>query len=144
MIPTQGIQEYMVDKVTGSTLTRTFASVKQVCLKEVSLSDFHPKQTLPKLKAHTFHAECCCDVIVGCNVLQAFGTQIDFKDGWLVCDGVSVHVCKFPNDASEATPTEHLLCDCLDHNEENDKDGLSFDDNFAVETLDGFVHSLHP
>ena len=126
----------MVDKVTGSTLARTFVSTGQVCLEDCSLWDFHPKQTLPKLKAYVFHAECCYDVIVGHNVLWAFGTQLDFEDGRLVCDGVSIHVHEFPNDASETTPIEDLLQDYLECNKENDKDGLSFDNDFAAETLD--------
>ena len=54
----KGIQGYMVDKVTGSTLAGTFASTDQVCLEDFSLPDFHPKQTLPKLKACIFHADC--------------------------------------------------------------------------------------
>ena len=125
-----------MDKVTGSTLTGTFASTEQVCLKDFSMPDFHPKQTLPKLKACVFHADCHCDVIVGCNVLWAFGVQMDFEEGHLACDGVSIPMREFPINASEATPIEHLLQDYLDHNKENDKDGLSFDDNFAVEILD--------
>ena len=98
--------------------------------------DFHPKRTSPKLKACAFHADCCCDVIVGHDVLCAFGTQLDFEEGHLVCDGVSVPMHEFPIDASEVTPIEHLLQDYLDSNEENDEDGPSFDDNFASETLD--------
>ena len=54
----KGSQGYTVDKVTGSTLAGTFASAEQVCLKDFSLPDFHPKWTLPKLKARIFHAEC--------------------------------------------------------------------------------------
>ena len=54
----KGIQGYTVDKVTGSTLAGTFASTEQVCLEDLSLPDFHPKQTLPKLKACVFHADC--------------------------------------------------------------------------------------
>ena len=57
-------------------------------------------------------------------------------DCHLVCDGVSIPMGEFPNNASEATPIDHLSQDCLDHNKENDKDGLSFDDNFAVKILD--------
>ena len=117
-----------MDKATGSTLARTF--------EDFGPPDFHPKQTLSKLKAHTFHVGCCCDMIVCCNVLQAFETQLDFEDGCLVCDRVSILMHKFPEDASEATPIEHLLQDYLDCNKVNDKDGLSFDDHFAVETLD--------
>ena len=66
-------------------------------------------------------------MIVRRNVLWAFGVQLDFEEGRLVCDGVSIPMCEFPNEASQ---------DYLDHNKENDKDGLSFDDNFAVATLD--------
>ena len=98
--------------------------------------DFHPKRTSPKLKACAFHADCCCDVIVGHDVLCAFGTQLDFEEGHLVCDGVSIPMHEFPNNASEAIPIKHLLKDCLDCNEENCEDGLSFDNNFAAETLD--------
>ena len=54
----KGIEGYTVDKVTGSTLAGTFASTEQVCLEDFSLPDFHPKWTLPKLKACVFHAEC--------------------------------------------------------------------------------------
>ena len=54
----KGIQGYTVEKVTGSTLTRTFTSTEQVCLEDFRLPDFHPERTLPKLKARTFHAEC--------------------------------------------------------------------------------------
>ena len=123
-----------MDKVTGSTLAGTFASTEQVCLEDFSLLVFHPKQTLPKLKACVFHAECCYNVIVRCNVLCAFRIQLDFKDGHLVCDGVSVPMSDFPND--DVTPIEHLLQDCFDCNKENDKDELSFDHNLAAEILD--------
>ena len=75
-------------------------------------------------------------MIVRCDVLPAFGVQLDFAEGQLICDEVSVSVRKFSNDASEASPIEHLLQDCLDLTKENDKDGLSFEDNFAVEILD--------
>ena len=129
----------MVDKVTGSALAGTFASAEQVCLKDFSLPDFHPKWTPPKLKACAFHADCCHNVIVGLNISQAFGDQLDFDEGHLLCDGVSVPMLEFPNDASEVTPIEHLSQDYLDCNKENDKDGLSFDNNFAAETWD----SLH-
>ena len=54
----KGIQGYTVDKVTGSALAGTFPSAEQVCLKDFSLPDFHPKWTLPKLKACVFHADC--------------------------------------------------------------------------------------
>ena len=133
----KGIQGYTVDKVTGSTLAGTFASTEQVCIEDFSLLDFHPKQTLPKLKARVFHADCCYNMIVRRIVLQAFGVQLDFDKGRLICDGVSTSMHEFPNNASEATPIEHLLQDYLDHNKENDKDRLSFDDNFAMEILDG-------
>ena len=65
-------------------------------------------------------------MIVGCNVLRAFGVQLDFEEGRFVCDGVSVPMRKFPNDTSKITPIEHLLQDYLDHTKENDKDGISF------------------
>ena len=43
-------------------------------------------------------------MIVGCDVSQAFGVPLDFDKGRLVCNGVSVPMPEFPNDASEATP----------------------------------------
>ena len=125
-----------MDEVTGSTLSGTFASAEQVCLKDFSLPDFHPERTPPKLKDCTFHADRHCNVIVGCDILWAFGAQLDFDKGRLVCNGVSVPMRKFPNDASEATSIEHLSQDHIDHNKENGKDGLSFDNDFVAETLD--------
>ena len=112
----KGIQGHMVEKVTGSKLAGTFASAEQVCLKDFSLPDFHPEWTPPKLKARAFHANCCYNVIVGRNVSWAFGVQLDFDKGCLVCDGVFVPMHEFSNDASEATLIEHLLQDCLDNN----------------------------
>ena len=67
--------------------------------------------------------------------------QLDFEEGCLVCDGVSIPMCEFPKNTSDATPIEHLLQDYLDCNEENDKDGLSFDKNFAVEILDSLCEA---
>ena len=85
-----------MDKVTGSTLAGTLASTEQVCLEDFSLPDFHPKRTLPKLKACIFHADCRCDMIVGHDVLHAFGIQLDFEEGRLVCDGVSIPMHELP------------------------------------------------
>ena len=48
---------------------------------------------------------------------------------------------KFPKDTSEATPIEHLSQDYFDRNKENDKDGISFKDNFAVEILDSLCEA---
>ena len=48
---------------------------------------------------------------------------------------------KFPDDASEATPIQCLLEDCLERNEKNDKDGLSFDNDFAAKTLNGLCEA---
>ena len=75
-------------------------------------------------------------MIVGRDVLQAFRVQLDFEEGRLVCDGVSIPMHEFPDNTSEITPIEHLLQDYLDQVEENDKDDNSFEDNFAVEILD--------
>ena len=52
---------------------------------------------------------------------------LNFKDGHIDCDGVSIPMCEFPNNASEATPIEHLSHDHLDQNKNNDKNGFSFD-----------------
>ena len=125
-----------MDKVTGSTLAGTFASTEQVCLEDFSLPDFHPKRTLLKLKACVFHADCRYNKIVGHDVLRAFGVQLDFEEGRLVCDGVSIPMHEFPDNTSEIAPIEHLLQDYLDHNKENDKDNNSFEDNFMAEILD--------
>ena len=53
-------------------------------------------------------------MIVGCDVLQAFRVQLDFEEGRLVCDGVSVPMREFPDNTSEISPIEHLLQDHLD------------------------------
>ena len=129
----KGVQGYSVDKVTGSTLAGTFSSSEQVCLEDFSLPDFHPKRTLPKLKARVFHADCRYDMIIGRDVLRAFGIRLDFEDNCIACDGVSVPMREFPNDP-DIPPIEHLLQDYLDRIE-NDGDS-SPDDNFASEILD--------
>ena len=80
-------------------------------------------------------------MIVGHNVLQAFGAQLDFEEGQLVCDGVSIPMRNFPKDTSEITPVEHLLQDYLDRTKEDDKDGISFKNNFTVEILDSLYEA---
>ena len=80
-------------------------------------------------------------MIVGHNTLRAFGVQLDFEEGQHVCNGVSIPMRKFPNNTSEITPIKHLLQDYLDCTRENDKDGISFEDNFAAETLESLYEA---
>ena len=80
-------------------------------------------------------------MIVGCNLLRAFWVQLDIKEGQLVCGGVSVPRCKFPDNTSEITPVKHLLQEHFDRIKENDKDDNSFEDNFAAEMLDGLCEA---
>ena len=65
----------------------------------------------------------------------------DFEEGRLVCDGVSIPMCEFPDNTSEIAPIEHLSQDCLDCNKENDEDDDSFEDDFMAETLDGLCEA---
>ena len=66
---------------------------------------------------------------------------MDFDEGQLVCDFVSVPMGEFPDNASEASPIECHLQDCLDCTKENDKDSISFDDDFAAETFEGLCEA---
>ena len=131
----------MVDKATGSMLTGTFVNSEQVCLEDFSLPCHRPKQTLPKLKACNFHAKCHHNMIVSHDISQAFGMQLNVKDGCIVCDAVSIPMCEFLNGTPQAVPIEHLSQDHLDCNKCNDKDEFSFDDNFDAEILDGLCEA---
>ena len=67
--------------------------------------------------------------------------QLDFKEGRLVCDGVSIPMREFPGNTSEIAPIEYLLQGYLDDTKENDESGTSFEDNFAAEILDSLCEA---
>ena len=112
MSPKQ-FQSCMVDVVTGSTLTGTFASAEQVCLECFSLPNFHPKWTLPKLKAWMLHAEFCCDMIVGHNVFKPLVCNLISKMVILFVTEILFQCINFLTMPLRPLPLNILSQDCL-------------------------------
>ena len=75
----KGIHGYTIPAVTSTTLAGTFTSSEQVCVEDLVLPEYNPKASLAKTKAQVFHAECRYDMILGRDVLRAFGIKIDFE-----------------------------------------------------------------
>ena len=90
-------------------LAETFTGREQVCPQEVVLPEHQPKQALHKTDAKVFHAECRCDVIVGRDVLRAFGIKLDFESDAVVVDGVSRPMRSFPEPAQDVNSVDILL-----------------------------------
>ena len=131
----RGIQGETVDKITGSTLGGTFNSTEQVCIEELSFPEFFAKRKLPKLSARVFHADCRYDMIVGRDVLRAFGVLLDFEGDQMQCDGSTIPMRTFPTDTASSGnyALDFLLNEYIDR-AENDETPIS-DDLYGDEIL---------
>ena len=140
----RGIQGETVDKITGSTLGGTFNSTEQVCIEELSFPEFFAKRKLPKLSARVFHADCRYDMIVGRDVLRAFGVLLDFEGDQMQCDGSTIPMRTFPTDTASSGnyALDFLLNEYIDR-AENDETPIS-DDLYADEILDSSYEAADP
>ena len=114
-----------MDTVTGSTLAGTFTSSEQVCLEDLTLPEFQPKHKLPKLSANVFHTKCHYGLIVGRDVLGAFGVVLDFKDNCILSSDISLPMRNFPSTQNGVNAVHVLLDECLDCMTLNDEDPSS-------------------
>ena len=139
-----GIQGYTVPAVTNSTLAGTFTSSEQVALQDLVLPEYHSKQALSKLKAKVFHADCRYDMIVGRDVLRAFGVNLDFENNTIAVGGVSRPMREFPQSVEGHLPTDVLLQDFLDTIDPafNDEDSQSSEQGESHVLEDGFAEIL--
>ena len=126
-----GIQGYSVPQVTGSTLAGTFASSEQVCIEDMILPEHQPKQSLPKAAAKVFHADCRYDMIVGRDILRAFGIDIYFSTDTVVVNGISKPMRPFPTARDGMAEAHVLLQDFLNETDPvvNDEDSESSEDD---------------
>ena len=128
----KGIHGYTIDKVTGTTLAGTFTSSEQVCINDVILPEFNPKQALHKLGAKVFDADCRYDMILGRDVLRAFGIKLDFEHDTITSNGISRSMREYPQPVDDGMrPVDVLLHDYLDDMEFNDEDDESSDETYA-------------
>ena len=141
----KGIMGKTVNKVSGSTLAGSFTSSEQVDLYDFVLPEFHGKRFLPHVAAQVFHAECRYDMIVGRDILRAFGIKLDFEDDCVVSQGISRPMREFPTDLPKDIEfVDTLLQDHVDSLDDdisvNDEGPLPSDtpqgDGFAQEILD--------
>ena len=104
------------------------------------LPEHQPKQALHKTDAKVFHADCRYDMIVGRDVLQAFGIKLDFETDMIIVNGVSRPMCSFPEPTEELNSVDILLQEYLNSidpvfNDEDDgssdNDGNILEDGFA-------------
>ena len=112
----EGVQSHMVKETTGSALAGTFASKEQVCVNNLVSPEFHSKQVPHNLQARAFNVDCHHNVILGHDILQAFGIKLDFNDD----------PCTLNEDSH---PVDVLVKEFLDNLEVNDEDILSSNDN---------------
>ena len=140
----KGVRGYTVKETTGSTLAGTFTSKEQVCINDLMLPEFNNKQILPKLQAKVFGADCRYDMILGRDVLRAFGIKLDFDSDTIVSGGVSRKMREFPTIPKNMTATDVLLQELLDYVEFNDEDDESSDDIYNNEILDSKYDGATP
>ena len=139
----KGIHGYTVDAVEGQTLAGTFTSKEQVCLQDLILPEFQPKQCLPKTNLKVFGADCRYDMILGRDVLRAFGIRLDFETNTIVAGEVSRPMRDFPEQIEGMKAIDVLLHEYLDDLDPviNDEDDSS--DNSEEKVLeDGFADIL--
>jgi hypothetical protein len=128
-----GVQGTPVDNLKGSTLAGEFSSSEQITLHDFALPEFHSKRTLPILQARVFQADCRYDIIVGRDVLRAFGVSLDFDSNSIVSDSVSLPMRHFPTGPPNSSPVKQLLQDfgtCL--SAEFDED--LFEDSYVMDS----------
>ena len=142
----KGIHGYNVEKVSGTTLAGSFSSSEQLCVHDFVLPEFSSKQKLTKLKANVFNAECRYDMIVGRDVLRAFGIKLDFEDDCIVANDVSVPMRPFPKATPTMEPVDQLLADYVDRLSDNDEDtsSTSDDEAHATEILESKYDAMDP
>ena len=90
-----------------------------------------------------FHSKARYDMIVGQDILRAFGIQLDFKANNIICDGFSLPMREFPLEL-DTTPIEELLSDYVDCMLSNDKDLSSDNDICADKILDSSYEVFNP
>ena len=142
-----GIQGHTVPQVTGSTLAGTFTSSEQVCIEDMILPEHQPKQSLPKAAAKVFHADCRYDMIVGRDILRAFGIDINFSTDTVVVNGVSKPMRPFPTARDGMAEAHVLLQDFLDETDPvvNDEDSESSEDDvLAADILESKYETVTP
>jgi len=130
-----GIQGRTVTPITGATMAGTFKSNQEVTLGDMTLPEFYSRRTLPKLAARIFYTSCRYDLILGRDVLRAFGLSLDFEENRIICDGRSVAMRDFPADNSDYSAVEQLIIDYADSTYMEDS-VLQDDDLFATAIKD--------
>jgi len=140
----QGIRGYTVDQISGSTLAGSFTSSEQVCVEDLVLPEFHPKQSLPKLGANIFNSECRYDMILGRDILRAFSVILDFEDNCILSDGVRIPMKPYSVSSPESLLQDFLLQDIAEHLSDKDENYLFSDDGFVQEILDSKYDAMDP
>ena len=143
----KGIMGSTTDKVSGTTLAGSFSSSEQVTMNDLILPEFSSKRSFPTLKAQVFHAPCRYDMIVGRDVLRAFGVKLDFEEDCIVSRGVSRPMREFPNDLpKDVTAVDSLLQDFIDYTLDDEDDDCLDDDEASIASEgsneDGFVQEI--
>ena len=143
----EGVQGISVPSETGTTLAGSFKSNEQVCLQDLAVPELLKSTTLPKCSARVFHAPCRYDLIVGRDLLSAFGVSLDF-DKHLVKgrDGLEVGMRPYPEGDMYYSPVMQLMLEVIDADTfGNDEGYMSSDDEcFAAEIKDSKYDPAKP
>ena len=131
-----GIHGDTVEKITGSTIAGTFESSERVCLQDICLPECSSNKKMPKLSARVIHADCRYDIIVGRDMLRAFGVVLDFEDMAMSSGDVSIPMREFPQVSPEfPLVIDHLLHDYLCREWDDDEDLLFSEDPIDEDTF---------
>ena len=128
----KGVHGKTIDAIVGSTLAGQFKSSQQVVIDSLSLPEFHRGRVLPELKAMIFEAPCRYDMIIGRDVLRAFGLSLDFETDSISTEGLSMPMREFPKPAEGVSVAEQLVFDFLDRVTLDDEDSSS-DETYPTE-----------
>ena len=141
----KGMHGYTVEKTTGSTLAGTFTSTEQVCINDVILPEYNSKRVLPKMPAKVFTADCRYDIIIGRDMLRAFGMKLDFELCEITCANITRAMREFPKSKDDLLPVDILLQEYLDDMEDDDEDDDdSTSDDLYAEMMDSKYEGTTP
>ena len=118
----KGVVINTVPTVSNQTMARMFSSNEQVELKGVVFPEFFCTQKLDNIWARLFHSECCCDVIVGRDMLNALGIAMEFAKKEITWNKTVILMHFFPQIDEDNLPVaQQLLNEFLDeeYNDDN-------------------------
>ena len=99
-----GIIGKTVPTLRGRTMAGTFLSSQAVDIEGLSFPEFSTQRILETCQARIFHTTCRYDMIIGRDLLQQLGFQLDFSSNTIQWDDTSLPMRPLPPEPPSTEP----------------------------------------